>query len=100
MAKGRQFREKLEYQVKYSVSKRQFKTHEQAEAAVSEARDNFLNTGHSIRGVKITARWRNPDNKNPRHANWKSTDDAGQSLYDFWKTLHKKRGALRGLERR
>jgi hypothetical protein len=30
--------------------------------------------------VELGIRWRNPDNRNPRHADWKTTDDPGQSL--------------------
>ncbi len=96
----KQFRELLQYQVKYSVDKRVFKTREKAQDATERALRHFLKTGDTINGVKITARWRNPNNKNPKHANWKTTDDVGQSLHDFWQTLHKARGALRALAAR
>jgi hypothetical protein len=63
-------------------------------AAVEAARAHFMATGHSIPGVKIVGRWRNPDNRNPRHADWKTTEDSGQSLSGFWQTLGRGRGAL------
>lgn len=105
MPKGRrgpkkQFRERLQYQVKYQVSKRYAKTEEDAAELTGRAARHFLATGESIPGVRIVARWRNPDNKNPNHANWKTTSDPGQSLKDFWKTLHGRRGALRALAAR
>ena len=92
MAKGS---ERLEYQLRFFVDPKKFKTKAEVDRAVKEARAHFLNTGDSIPGVRIEGRWRNPDNHNPRHANWKSTEDLGQSLYGFWSTLGKGRGALR-----
>jgi hypothetical protein len=44
-------------------------------------------------GVRIVAQWRNPDRRISR--NWRSTEDASQSLPDFYKTMHGSRGALR-----
>lgn len=91
--KGRS--ERLQFQLRFFVDPKIFKTREAVDKAVKDARRHFLATGRSIRGVEIEARWRNPDNRNLRHADWKETTDPGQSLYDFWKTLGKGRGALR-----
>jgi hypothetical protein len=94
------YSERLQYQLTYRVDKSKFPTVAEAKDAQRRAVKHFLRTGKSIAGVTIIARWRNPDNKNPRHSNWKTTEDAGQSLSDFWSTLHKSRGALRGLTER
>jgi hypothetical protein len=40
----------------------------------------WLATGDLPRGVELDVEWRNPNNKNPRHANWKSSTDSDQSL--------------------
>lgn len=57
-------------------------------------REFFRSKGErSIAGVEIVAEWRNPDRKIARE--WRSTLDDGQSLPDFYKTLHGKRGALK-----
>lgn len=95
MSKGRQYRERLQYQLRFFADRRKFKTRDDAEEAIKQTRAHFLDTGRSIPGVRIEARWRNPDNRNPRHADWKSTTDSGQSLMEFWKTLGRGRGALR-----
>jgi hypothetical protein len=87
--------ERLQYQMRFYVDKQKFKTAEAQQNAVRVARKRFLETGRSTAGVRIVARWRNPDNKNPRHADWKTTEDSGQSLHGFWKTLGQGRGALR-----
>jgi len=71
------------------------KIHKDARKAVQAARAHFLNTGESIPGVKIIIAWRNPDNRNPLHANWKTSDDPDQSLHEAWTTLHKAKGAFR-----
>lgn len=86
--------ESLEYQLAYVVRR---KEHPNVPRAKREARLYFLRTGENIPGVRIIAKWRNPENKNPLHANWKTTEDPGHSLMDFWLTLHKDRGALQGL---
>lgn len=91
--------ERLEFQLKYRVSASRFREDER-HAAVQLARQTFLETGESIPGVEIVARWRNPDNKNPQHRAWKLTTDPGQSLREFWQTLHggkTGRGALHAL---
>jgi hypothetical protein len=87
--------ERLQTQLRFQVDRKKFKTREAADDAVKRARAHFMATGKSIAGVKIQGRWRNPDNRNPQHANWKTTDDPGQSLHGFWASLGKGRGALR-----
>ena len=86
--------ERLQTQLLFFADRRKFKTREEVDAAVAKARRHFLSTGKSIAGVRIVARWRNPDNKNPRHADWKTTEDSGQSLFDFWNTIQKGRRVL------
>lgn len=96
MPKGKgTFSERLQYQLRFFADRSKFKTREEAEAAIKAARAKFLRTGKESAGVRIVARWRNPDNQNPRHADWKTTEEPGQNLFDFWKTLGKGRGALR-----
>ncbi len=95
MSKGRQYRERLQFQLRFFVDPRKFTTPEARDAAVQKARAHFMRTGKELKGVRIEGRWRNPDNANPRHANWKTTNDSGQSLFEFWRTLGKGRGALR-----
>lgn len=87
--------ERLQYQFLYKIDKKKFPTKAEAEAATRKAKQHFLRTGHSIAGVEIIVRWRNPDNRNPSHADWKTSEDSGQSLFDVWKTLGKGRGAIR-----
>jgi len=82
--------ERLETQARFYVDPKKFKTPEEREDAIRRAKANFLRIGRSIQGVRIVYRWRNPDNKNPRHADWKYSDDPGQSLYDFYQTIAKR----------
>lgn len=44
--------------------------------------------------VHLIARWRNPDDKHDRSRQWKTTDDPGQTLEDFYATLEEGRGLL------
>lgn len=87
--------ERLQYQYQFRVDKNMFPTADERDYAIEKAKKHFLETGREIAGVKIIVRWRNPDNKNPLHADWKTSEDRGQSLFDVWKTLGKGRGALR-----
>ena len=84
--------ERLDFQFFFFLDPKKFKTAEDREEATKKARKHFLQTGKSIAGVRIVARWRNPDNKNPLHANWKTSDDPGQSLEGFYKTITKRVG--------
>lgn len=84
--------ERLQWQLAYFIDRRKFKTREAADQAAKDAKANFLATGRSIAGVRLVARWRNPDNRNPLHADWKTTDDTGQSLKGFWKTITQRVG--------
>jgi hypothetical protein len=95
MSQGRQYRERLQYQLRFYVDREMYPTREEADRAKDRARKVFLQSGQEIEGVRIEARWRNPDNRNPAHANWKTTEDPGQSLMDFWQSLGRGRGALR-----
>lgn len=92
--------ERLQTQASYKVSRAMYPTKEAAAAAVRDARRAFLRDGVEIPGVHTVIRWRNPDNKNPAHADWKTSDDERQSLQDAFNTLHGGRGALRGMQGR
>jgi hypothetical protein len=83
--------ETLQTQFRYLVDPSRFRTRAEVEAAVLKARANFDRIGRSIAGVKIVARWRNPDRTNPNAARWKTTEDPGQSLHEFWETISKRR---------
>jgi hypothetical protein len=83
--------ETLQTQFTYSVDPAFFKTRAEALAAVARAKAHFERTGRSIKGVEIVARWRNPDRQDANAARWKDTTEAGQSLYDYWTTIHKRR---------
>jgi glucan biosynthesis protein len=93
--------ERLQYQLRFYVDFKKLKIagdfpkEVAAKIATEEARRRFIATGKSIPGVRIVVRWRNPDNRNPRHADWKTTEDPDQSLFGLWKTLGQGRGALR-----
>jgi hypothetical protein len=84
--------ERLQYQIAVYVDRVKFKSDAAAEKARVRAIRHFIKHGESIDGVKIVARWRNPDRKVGRE--WKTTEDAGQSLEDFHQTLHGASGAL------
>jgi colicin import membrane protein len=49
---------------------------------------HFLRYGEEMEGVHLIGSWKNPANRNPLHANWKSSDDDGQSLEGFFTTIH------------
>lgn len=93
--------ERLQVQVATYVNRNIYKSESSAERARVRAMREFLRIGAvTVRGVKIVGRWRNPDNRQWKHRNWKTTEDADQSLEEFWETLHGSRGALRGLRER
>lgn len=90
--------ERLEFGFGFKINSRMHPDRSTWPDLKTDAMAQFFATegrGPFERGVHIVARWRNPDNKNPRHVNWKTTDDSGQSLEDFYSTLHGARGALR-----
>lgn len=92
--------ERLQYQVAVRVDRSVYRSEATAESARVRAIQHFLRTGRTIAGVSIVARWRNPDNGKAVHRAWKNTNDPGQSLEDFWETLHGAAGALRALAER
>ena len=93
--------ERLQYQLATYVNRRLYEDDDEADVARVEAIQEFLETGETnVPGVKIVARWRNPDRRNRNRARWKTTEERGQSLYEFWNTLHGSRGALRKLAER
>ena len=52
-------------------------------AVLAEAWQRYTDEGEETSGVHLIGKWRNPDNKNPKHSNWKTTDDEGQTLEKF-----------------
>ncbi len=90
MSKGRQFRERLEYQLRFFVDRRRFPYRDAADRAAADAKRHFIATGKSIPGVRIEARFRNPDRRSKWAARWKSSDDPGQSLSAFWTSIVKR----------
>ncbi len=52
------------------------------------ALQHFRSHGEEMKGVHIIQEWRNPDNKNPKHRAWKTSDDDGQTLEKAFATLH------------
>lgn len=93
--------EPLEYKIGWYIDRKRYKTPEARERARARAAREFIRNGDQIEGnevipgVRMVASWRNPKNKNPLHSNWKNTTDEGQSLADFFTTLHGRGGALR-----
>jgi hypothetical protein len=53
----------------------------------------YLETGEQTRGVELIGSWKNPNNKNPLHANWKRSTDRKQSLEGFRRTILDRVGA-------
>ena len=47
----------------------------------------YIQNGKEMEGTHLVGSWRNPENRNPLHANWK-TDGVGQSLSEFFITIH------------
>lgn len=89
--KGRKS-ESLVYGMRVRVNPRMFPGRDLASVA-SEAKARFLEDGEETDGVRIIGRWKNPNNRNPRHANWKYSSDADQSLEGFFETILQKVGA-------
>lgn len=87
MSEGRQYRERLQYQLRFFVDAKVFKTKEAADDAVRRAKEYFYRTGKELKGVRIEGRFRNPDREGVHAARWKTTNDPGQSLDEFWRTL-------------
>ncbi len=95
--KGPEYRERLQYQFRFFIDSKVYKTAEEREGIPEKAKAHFIRTGEQLKGVRIEVRWRNPDNKNQRHAEWKSSSDPDQSLQGVWQSLgssRRGRGAL------
>lgn len=56
---------------------------------LAAAWDQFLATGELPEGFDLRLEWRNPDNRNPLHSDWKSSDDDDQSLAEARDTLNR-----------
>jgi len=79
--------ERLEWKIRYRFSPAALRG-TNPEALKRKALKHFRDTGEQLKGTKIIIAWRNPDNKNPLHANWKTSEDAGQTLGAAFTTLH------------
>jgi hypothetical protein len=80
-SKGKRKSESLQWKVKYRFTARYLRETGQtpAEARIA-ALKYFEENGEELPGTHIIVSWRNKNNKNPLHANWKTSDDQGQSL--------------------
>jgi hypothetical protein len=83
--KGERLQRKIKYRVSEAYLKRTGQTPAEARIAMLEF---FELTGDQLPGTQIVVSWRNPDNKNLNHANWKSSETSGQSLAGAFATLH------------
>jgi hypothetical protein len=64
---------------------------EERRQLLHQAASHAIRTGEELPGVQLIGRWRNPENKNPLHSNWKSTQMDGQQLTGpkgFFATIH------------
>jgi hypothetical protein len=77
----------LESQLVFVIDKALLKKYTVPEIR-QKALEYFDEHGEEMDGVHMIGRWRNPDDPNPRHANWKTSDDEDQSLEDFFATIH------------
>lgn len=91
--KKRKKSEPLEWQTKYKIARRLLKDRSKEEV-IADAIAYFLEEGEEMPGVHIIGRWRNPENKNPKHRNWKTSDDSGQSLQGYFDTIIQRVGGL------
>jgi hypothetical protein len=85
-SRGRKISERLEWRISYAISKRLLKNNT-PEAIRKRALEYYEENGEEMPGVKMRAQWRNPKNKNPKHAAWKYTSDPGHSLDAFFETI-------------
>ena len=86
-SRGKGKSERLVSKVRYQISRRLLET-DSAENIRARALEYFEEHGEEMPGVHMIGLWKNPDNRNPKHANWKSSDDADQSLAGFFNTIH------------
>lgn len=84
--------ERLERKLVFRVSRELLQDGGNATEIAREARRYFVETGQETEGVHVIGMWRNPDNKNPLHSNWKTSDDDGQSLEGFYRTIVQRTG--------
>jgi hypothetical protein len=99
--KGRKS-ERLEFRIGVkSIDPRILRGHDRADVATAAVK-HFIRTGEETPGVKLVGRWRNPDNKNPLHKNWKTSEDDSQDLDGFYRTIvqrtHAKASRFKGFE--
>jgi hypothetical protein len=90
-SRGRHISERLEWQISFGFSKRLLAKNTPAELR-RQALEYWEEYEEVMPGVKIIGKWRNPNNKNPRHAAWKYSTDSDQSIEGFFTTI---RPALR-----
>lgn len=64
------------------------------------AMKKFFDSGgtEQLKTVKVVARWRNPEDSGTRAQMWKTTEDPGQTLDEFYDTFHGSTGPLAAAE--
>ncbi len=81
--------ERLERRIRYRISPKLAAQWNGDLAGIRRAAlQHFRSHGEEMKGVHIIQEWRNPDNKNPKHRAWKTSDDDGQTLEKAFATLH------------
>ena len=100
-ARGKRHRkpnERLEFTIGFRIDRRKTAgaSPAQLRRAMAQAKEAFLDDGDpdALDGIHVYGKWRNPDNKNPLHSNWKTSDDPGQSPSGFIKTIMERTGRL------
>jgi hypothetical protein len=89
--------ERLEWKISYKISPALLRSTGATPFQLRrQALLHFQATRRQMPGVHIVVKWRNPDNTNPRHSNWKSTEDANQELRGFPDALTAAFGTLHG----
>jgi hypothetical protein len=98
-ADGKTMSETLIYKVDFVLDRNKYDTEKKRKDAIIQARHLFFTSGgrEQFEGVHVIGWWRNPDRRNEIMARWKNTDEPGQSIEDFYSTLHGSRGALHQL---
>lgn len=89
--KGR-INERLQWQFLYWFNPEIYRTAAEREEAIALLQEVWWRTSgrvNRIEGAKMEVQWRNPDNRNPLHADWKTSADPGQSSADAFATLRK-----------
>ncbi len=86
--------ERLEWKLRYRMDREQHPDPKKAAGLMRAAKEYFLEDGDpdAIPGIHVVGLWRNPDNKNALHRQWKTSDDPDQSVSGFIKTIMERTG--------